>query len=150
MIKPQSFAISAPVFFFGLPAEARRPFVLGGAAVALPLAAASFAVEPGWVGQWLAGALALQGSEYSNATGWTLGRAVGGPAVSVAAVGGALFAFAAWWRLRRPAFAELIAGAIPISVFVHPTAGVTSSSTFSFPRPWCSRAARRWRRAGAA
>jgi glucan phosphoethanolaminetransferase (alkaline phosphatase superfamily) len=63
---------------------------------------------------------ALQRSTGSNATLWTIGRAVGVPALSAAALLALVAALLAWaWR-RRPAPLVLIAAAVPVSVAVAP------------------------------
>lgn len=120
LLKPQSFALAVPLLFLGLPSSARRPFALAAALVAGALLMASLAISPAWLPSWLKNVAALQGSEYSNATGWTLGRPFGAPILSVVAVASVVVAFVWWWRLRRPALEDLIAAATPVSVFISP------------------------------
>jgi hypothetical protein len=119
-IKPQSLVVAAIALFGGAPATARRRLAAGAGTVVLALVAAGFVASPSWVRPWLAAAGALQASVGSNATGWALGRVIGGPLVSIAAVSLVTIAFAAWWLARRPSYAALIAAAIPVSVFVAP------------------------------
>jgi len=124
LLKPQSFAIVALALLVGLPAAGRTAFVGAGLAVAVLLAGASFALDPGWIAGWWRSATVLQSTEFSNATGWTLGRLVSaGPAAtitSVAAVLGTIAILIRWAWTARPALPWLIAAAVPVSIFSSP------------------------------
>jgi MFS family permease len=120
LLKPQSLVVAAAVIVAGLDARSRRSLLAAALAVASALALASFILVPTWPVDAAAAAIALQTSTGSNATGWTLGRVVGGPAASVASVFALVLAFAIWWRRRAPEYRYLIAAVVPVSVFVSP------------------------------
>lgn len=120
--KPMAFLVSAPVLVLATrPGRARM--VAAAAVSAGSLVAASFLLQPGWLGAWIGNAAALQTSAGSNATGWTIARSA--PALpplvtSAATILLAMAVLAGWWRIRRPDPALLVAGAIPISLYVAP------------------------------
>lgn len=120
-VKPHSFIVSVPALAIG-PARGRARFLVGGAAVGVPLLAIALAFRPDWIGEWLANARALQLSTGSNATGWTLDRALplGGPWLPMVAEVAVAAAWLAWIRARRPALALLYGAAVPLSLFVAP------------------------------
>jgi hypothetical protein len=121
-VKPQSLVVAVLVLVLATPARNRLRLVGGSALIGLPMLAAAFALQPGWLAGWLEAAAALQRTQFSNATGWTIDRIAPGlplaaaPIAVVAAVG----ILGAWmWRVR-PAPDWAIAAAIPVSVFAAP------------------------------
>jgi hypothetical protein len=124
LAKPQSFAFVGLALLAGVPAAHRKAFLGASLAVAAALAVVSFALDPGWIGGWLRSVTALQATEYSNATGWTVGRLVfDGPAatiISFAAVLGTIAILIRWARTERPALSWLVAAAVPVSLFSAP------------------------------
>lgn len=122
LLKPQSYLIAMPVLLLALPRGPRSTALLFAALAAAALGAGSWLVQPGWVAPWLANARALQATEFSNATGWTVHRLIPGAAPLVSAIVVALAgaALTAWWWRARPSYRVLVAAALPISVFVSP------------------------------
>lgn len=119
-LKPQSVLVAALAVVAGAAPAARRRMVAGAAAVVAALSASSLALRPGWIGGWARSALALQSSTGSNATLWTLGRAVGVPVVSFLAPLALLLFLIVWLRLRRPGPLLLVGAAVPVSVALSP------------------------------
>lgn len=75
----------------------------------------------GWIGEWLAAALALQETTGSNATVWTIGRVLpGGPILTLLLVLGAIALLVVWWRPRDRQPLTRVAGAVPISLVLAP------------------------------
>lgn len=122
MVKPQSLVVLGLALLLATPRRAWPRFAAGLAIVGLPLLAASFALRPGWVPEWLASVAALQATSFSNATGWTLARAIPGapPALGPIAVVASVAFLLAWAYRARPAPAWLVAAAVPVSVFAAP------------------------------
>lgn len=118
--KPQGFLLALPALLAGL-RRGRGAFVAGSAIVLVALVAISLALRPGWVGEWVGNATALQLSTGSNATGWTLDRAVAlGPWLPALAVGALVVAWLAWARARRPDLALLYGSGLAVSIFAAP------------------------------
>ena len=120
IIKPQSFVIFALALLGGLAPQVRRAVLRNALVVVAILGFIALALEPTWPIEWARNAAVLQSSNGSNATGWTLGRLFGGPFVGVASIAAVMFTFALWWAVRRPAYDYVLAGSIPVSVFIAP------------------------------
>lgn len=121
-VKAQSLLVAVIVLVLVTPPRDRLRLLGGSALIGLPLLAAAFALQPGWLAGWLEAAAALQRTQFSNATGWTIDRIVPGTPVAAApiAVAAAVGVLGAWvWR-NRPTPAWAIAAAIPVSVFAAP------------------------------
>lgn len=119
--KPLAFLVSAPVLALAGPHWLRA--LAAAAGVAAAFVGVSFVVQPGWLGEWVGNAVALQTSTGSNATGWTVARAAPGlpPVVtSGLTLAGAVAVLGVWWRIRRPDALLLVAGTIPVSLYVAP------------------------------
>lgn len=122
--KPLSFVVAGPALILATNAAERVRVLAGAALSAGTLVAASFLLRPGWPQAWIPNAIALQTSAGSNATGWTVGRSAPGILpdwlISTGSIALALIALAVWWRLRRPDPLLLVAGAVPVSLYVAP------------------------------
>ena len=122
LVKPHLFALVAIALLVGTPPEARRRLFVGGLIGAAVLVVPAFILQPGWVGDWLREAGALQVTSASNATGWTIARPftadfrLWSALVIVACVGGLV----AWWMRARPELSRLVAAALPVSVLIAP------------------------------
>lgn len=121
--KPMAFVVSAPVLIVAVRAGRLRTVIAAGVSAG-SLIAASFVLRPAWLGAWIGNATALQTSTGSNATGWTIARAapplLPPEVTSALTIVGALAVLAFWWRVRRPDPMLLVAGAIPVSLYVAP------------------------------
>jgi glycosyl transferase family 87 len=123
LVKPQAVLFAGAVMLVALDPASRRRAMGAFATVGVILVAAAFVVDPSWVGAWWRNVTALQATTGSNATAWTIDRALGTPRwTGPLAVLIALAGFVAWWRIARPKLAGLIAAAIPVSLFVAPHA----------------------------
>ena len=119
IVKPQAFLLVAIAFVVA--SHARGKLLAGAAAVAMPLVLVSFALRPTWLPEWLRMSAALQSSTVSNATLWTLDRAVVSGSVVAPALLALLIAVVAWWwAVRRPTPHALIAATIPVSLLAAP------------------------------
>lgn len=117
-LKPHPFALLPLVVLFGAAQPAK---VVAGSVTTLGvLAALSFAVRPGWVGEWLPQLAAARTAGLSNATGATLDRIFATPLAPALAITLAVIAFIAWWRSPRPGLVAVFAGAIAVSLFIAP------------------------------
>ncbi len=120
VVKPQGALLSIAALVAGI-GRARWRFVAAASLVAVALAVMAFVVRPGWIADWARNAAALQSSTGSNATGWTLDRAVPlGPLVPIAAEAFVAGVWLLWIRFRRPELSLLVGGTVPISLFVAP------------------------------
>ena len=118
--KPQSVLLAALASVVTAPARARAQMLVGGATVLGVLAAVTLVVRPGWVSDWLRSVAAFHSSTGSNATFWTLGRAIGVPALSLVVPVTALTVLVAWALVRRPRPLVLVAAAVPVSIGLSP------------------------------
>lgn len=116
-VKPHPLGIAVPALL--LVARDRVRLVIAAGIVVTALLVASLALDTAWVGKWLSAAFDLQGTTGSNATVWTIGRAIPLPFAAPLLAAASLAALVAWWRSRSDPFLRL-AGAIPVSVFVAP------------------------------
>lgn len=117
-LKPHPFTLLPLVILFGTSQPKR--VIAGGLTTLALLAAASFAVRPGWVGEWLPQVAAARTVGLSNATAATLDRVFGTPFAPASATVLAVVLFIAWWRHSGPALAPLFASALAVSLFVAP------------------------------
>ena len=123
LLKPTVVALAMVALLLGLEPQARRRALASFAVVAAALLAIAFASDPSWVAPWWRNLTALQSTSGSNATGWTIDRALAAPRwISPVAVALALASLVAWILARRPAASTLIAGAVPVSIFAAPHA----------------------------
>ena len=123
LLKPHVVALAVLALLLGLDPRARRRALASFAVVAIVLIAIAFASDPSWVAPWWRNLTALQSTSGSNATGWTIDRAVDAPRwTSPVAVAIVLGSFVVWVRARRPASATMIAAATPVSIFAAPHA----------------------------
>lgn len=116
-VKPHPLGVAVPALL--LVARDRVRLVAAAGIVVAALLVASLALDGAWVGKWLSSAFDLQGTTGSNATVWTVGRAIPLPFLSPLLAAASLVALVAWWRSRSDPLLRL-AGAIPVSVFVAP------------------------------
>ena len=116
-VKPHPLGVA--VLALLLVARDRVRLVVAAGIVVTALLVASLALDTAWVGKWLSAAFDLQGTTGSNATAWTIGRAIPLPFAAPLLAAASLVALVAWWRSRPEPFLR-IAGAIPVSVFVAP------------------------------
>ena len=116
-VKPHPFVISASALI--AIARARVTLVLAAALAAAVLVASTPPFGARLTSEWLTSALDLQGTAGSNATVWTLDRALpGGRALTVAVALASVVALVVWWRAARPVPAVAFAAAVAISLFV--------------------------------
>ena len=120
-VKPHLFLLAVPALFAVAPPPARPRIAIAGSIALALLVAVTLPFGSSLFGEWLASAADLQRTTGSNATVWTIGRVLPGGAV----VGAALATYAVavlilWWRAARRGPLELVAGAVPISLFVAP------------------------------
>ena len=95
--------------------------MVGAAGTFALLVALTVPFDPRLLGEWIGSVLDLQGTSGSNATVWTIGRVLpGGPLVAGGLALLAVAAFLAWWRIRRPDPATVVAASVPASLFVAP------------------------------
>ena len=122
LLKPHLFLVGVPALVAASAVADRRRLLLAAGASAAVLLGVTFALEPGWVGEWLREASRLQDSSASNATGWTIARPLLGDfrPVSAALTLVVVLAFAAWWIRVRPPLALGVAAAMPVSVLIAP------------------------------
>lgn len=123
LLKPHPFMITGLTALLGAARDrtALVRMLTGGAVVSGALVLCAFAVDPGWPARWWRMAGALQGSDGSNATLWTISRVLpGGTALTllcaVLLVGG----FVLWARRREPGTADLLAASVPLSLILAP------------------------------
>ncbi|HEV8536715.1 MAG TPA: glycosyltransferase 87 family protein [Candidatus Limnocylindria bacterium] len=123
LVKPQVVALAAVVLLIALDAASRRRALVALAVVGGALGASAFAADASWFPDWWRNVVALQATTGSNASGWTIDRAFGGPRwTGPLAVSLAVAAFLGWWLLRRPRLPALTAAALPVSIFAAPHA----------------------------
>jgi hypothetical protein len=123
LLKPNVVVVAGAVILVALEPKARARALSGFVLVAAVLVAIAFAIDPSWPAPWWRNVTALQATTWSNATAWTIDRALGSPRwTAPLAVALALGSFVAWALMRRPAPSTLIAGAVPLSIFVAPHA----------------------------
>jgi len=117
VVKPHVFLLSVPVLLAR--SRHRVRIALGGAATAVGLLLASFAVRPGWLGGWLAALGAIQSKSVAQANVWGPfpedARWIGWLLLVVLAAIVALW----WWR-ASPSLAQLYAAAAALSLLAAP------------------------------
>lgn len=121
-LKPHPFGLVVPVLFTAARPADRVRIVLAAAATGVLLLLIALPFGPSWIAAWVAAVTERATTAGSSATVWTIGRAVpGDPLIAPMLAAASLAAFAAWWRWdpdRDPS--TLVAGAVPISLFVAP------------------------------
>ena len=120
-LKPHLFLVLVPVYLVRAP-DRRTTAIAFGATVAA-LVGASLALRPDWVAPRLSSVTALGTSAGSNATLWTIDRAL--PllprgVLPAAAALATLGTFAVWWIRARPLFQPVIGAALCVSLAVAP------------------------------
>ena len=116
-LKPHPLGIAIPALL--LVARDRFAIVAVAGAVVTALLAGSLALDPGWVGKWLAAAFDRLTTTGSNATVWTVGRVIPLPFIAPVLAAASVAALALWWRSRSSPFLR-VAGAVPVSLFLAP------------------------------
>lgn len=123
LLKPTAFIVAVPALVLLGPRAGRRSLLAGAVLSSFALVVTAFALRPQWPTEWLVNVSALQASQGSNATGWTIGRALlpdAAAAVSAGTVILALAALGSWWVVRRPPRLVATGTAIAISLYVAP------------------------------
>ena len=121
LLKPHLFVI-AGIALVASAGRFRRDLILSASVSTAVLTLVTFALDPGWIAQWLGEAARLEATSFSNATGWTIARPflsdyIG---VSTAVVVVTVLALALWAVRQRPAPLPLVAASLPVSVLVAP------------------------------
>ncbi len=120
-LKPHLFLVLVPVYLVTAPD--RRTTAIAFAATVTALVGASGALRPDWLAPWLTSVTALGTSAGSNATLWTIDRAL--PllprgVLPAAAALATLGTFAVWWIRTRPLFESVIGAALCVSLALAP------------------------------
>lgn len=120
-LKPTDVLIAVPATIAAARAERRLPMVVSAVVTAALLLAVTLPFGPSWIGEFAAAAGDRLVTTGSNATVWTIDRALPGSAAVTAILAvAALAALAVWWRARPRPAPTLVAGAVAVSLFVAP------------------------------
>lgn len=120
-MKPHPFIVAAPAILLAAPARDRVRILVGGTIGLALLVASTLPFGAGWIPAWIDAALGQQLQPTgSNATVWTLGRVLPLPGIAPLLALAAILALAGWWRTSGAPARTLVAGAVPVSLFVAP------------------------------
>ena len=120
LLKPQAFLVAGPVALATI-WKARPRAALASLGVAAVLFVSALVVRPTWIPEWLSAVAIARTVPLSNATLWTLDRAIGGAPFTGPLAVVALLVGSAWWSAtRRPSWLWLICASTAVSIAVAP------------------------------